>query len=172
MYLVFAYGPPGSGRCQICTYRKVPLFAEKKYDMETTPCFRTVDVVAVIPEARTCLKLTLKAENSMLAEKQISAVVQPCQHSSKSYAPKQEAQKTPPLQRFYESSKPPPNADAPLQPAMDIFSLGCVIAELFLEGQPLFTLSQLLQYRNGLYDPAASINKVSFLTRRKTVRFC
>lgn len=46
---------------------------------------------------------------------------------------------------------------------MDIFSLGCVIAELFLEGEPLFTLSQLLQYRNGLYDPAASINKVSFL---------
>ena len=35
---------------------------------------------------------------------------------------------------------------------MDIFSIGCVIAELFLE-TPIFTLSQLLQYRKGDYDP-------------------
>jgi phosphoinositide-3-kinase, regulatory subunit 4 len=32
--------------------------------------------------------------------------------------------------------------------AMDIFSAGCVIAELFLEG-PIFTLSQLFRYRKG-----------------------
>lgn len=32
--------------------------------------------------------------------------------------------------------------------AMDIFSAGCVIAELFLEG-PIFTLSQLFRYRRG-----------------------
>lgn len=37
--------------------------------------------------------------------------------------------------------------------AMDIFSLGCVIAELFLEGTPLFSLSQMLKYRKGEYDP-------------------
>ncbi|CCJ29180.1 unnamed protein product, partial [Pneumocystis jirovecii] len=44
---------------------------------------------------------------------------------------------------------------------MDIFSLGCVIAELFLEGTPLFTLSQLLKYRQGEYDPvSALLNKV------------
>ncbi len=36
---------------------------------------------------------------------------------------------------------------------MDIFSLGCVIAELFLDGTPLFTLSQLFKYRTGEYDP-------------------
>ena len=34
---------------------------------------------------------------------------------------------------------------------MDCFSAGCVIAELFLEGAPLFTLSQLLKYSEGKY---------------------
>lgn len=33
--------------------------------------------------------------------------------------------------------------------AMDVFSTGCVIAELFREGAPLFTLSQLFKYREG-----------------------
>jgi phosphoinositide-3-kinase, regulatory subunit 4 len=37
--------------------------------------------------------------------------------------------------------------------AMDVFSLGCVIAELFLEGTPLFTLSHMFKYRKGEYDP-------------------
>ena len=36
--------------------------------------------------------------------------------------------------------------------AMDIFSVGCVIAELFLES-PIFSLSQLFKYRQGEYDP-------------------
>ena len=36
--------------------------------------------------------------------------------------------------------------------AMDIFSAGCVIAELFLE-TPVFSLSQLYKYRKGEYDP-------------------
>jgi phosphoinositide-3-kinase regulatory subunit 4 len=36
---------------------------------------------------------------------------------------------------------------------MDIFSVGCVIAELFLEA-PIFSLSQLFKYRDGKqYDP-------------------
>lgn len=34
---------------------------------------------------------------------------------------------------------------------MDCFSAGCVIAELFLESAPLFTLSQLFKYREGEY---------------------
>ncbi len=36
--------------------------------------------------------------------------------------------------------------------AMDIFSVGCVIAELFLEA-PIFSLSQLFKYKKGEYDP-------------------
>lgn len=44
--------------------------------------------------------------------------------------------------------------------AMDIFSVGCVIAELFIESPP-FTLSQLFRYRKGDFDPEVSIlNKI------------
>ncbi|EIN14505.1 hypothetical protein PUNSTDRAFT_96429 [Punctularia strigosozonata HHB-11173 SS5] len=39
--------------------------------------------------------------------------------------------------------------DGKVTEAMDCFSVGCVIAELFLEGAPLFTLSQLFKYREG-----------------------
>ncbi|KAH6910746.1 other/VPS15 protein kinase [Coprinopsis sp. MPI-PUGE-AT-0042] len=39
--------------------------------------------------------------------------------------------------------------DGKVTEAMDCFSAGCVIAELFLEGTPLFTLSQLFKYREG-----------------------
>lgn len=38
---------------------------------------------------------------------------------------------------------------------MDAFSSGCVIAKLFLE-TPIFTLSQLYEYRKGEYDPNIS----------------
>ncbi|KAG9157708.1 hypothetical protein Leryth_021228 [Lithospermum erythrorhizon] len=38
--------------------------------------------------------------------------------------------------------------------------LRCVIAELFLEGQPLFELSQLLAYRRGQYDPSQHLEKI------------
>ncbi|EPY49455.1 VPS15 protein kinase Ppk19 [Schizosaccharomyces cryophilus OY26] len=50
---------------------------------------------------------------------------------------------------------------APLTPEMDIFSLGCVFAELLLEGSPLFTLSQLFNYKaNGSYDIAAVLRQI------------
>ncbi|KAI0050276.1 ARM repeat-containing protein [Auriscalpium vulgare] len=39
--------------------------------------------------------------------------------------------------------------EARVTEAMDVFSAGCVIAELFREGAPLFTLSQLFKYREG-----------------------
>ncbi|OTB08147.1 hypothetical protein M426DRAFT_317250 [Hypoxylon sp. CI-4A] len=39
--------------------------------------------------------------------------------------------------------------------SMDIFSVGCVIAELFLE-TPIFSLSQMIKYRRGEYDPVIS----------------
>jgi phosphoinositide-3-kinase, regulatory subunit 4 len=42
--------------------------------------------------------------------------------------------------------------DGKVTEAMDCFSVGCVIAELFLEGAPLFTLSQLYKYREGEYN--------------------
>ena len=47
-----------------------------------------------------------------------------------------------------------------LTKAMDIFSLGCVIAELFLEGTVLFSFSQLLAYRNGGYSADQLLERI------------
>lgn len=43
--------------------------------------------------------------------------------------------------------------DEILTPQMDIFSLGCAIAEIFLEGSPIFSLAQLYKYKSGEYIP-------------------
>ena len=53
-------------------------------------------------------------------------------------------------ERFSEAGGKGENHD--LTWAMDIFSVGCVIAEIFLEA-PIFTLSQLLKYRRSEFDP-------------------
>lgn len=42
---------------------------------------------------------------------------------------------------------------------MDIFSLGCVIAELFMDGEPLFDLTTLLKYRSGESNPFEILDK-------------
>ncbi|KAI9502546.1 Serine/threonine-protein kinase [Coemansia spiralis] len=47
-----------------------------------------------------------------------------------------------------------------LTPSMDIFSAGCVIAELFLDGNPLFSLSQLLQYRKSEIDAESLVSGI------------
>ncbi|TFY74461.1 hypothetical protein EWM64_g9551, partial [Hericium alpestre] len=62
-------------------------------------------------------------------------------------------------ERFYAAGAKPESTPAPVDgsgrkestvtEAMDVFSAGCVIAELFREGAPLFTLSQLFKYREG-----------------------
>ncbi|GAA5807781.1 hypothetical protein MFLAVUS_001160 [Mucor flavus] len=62
------------------------------------------------------------------------------------------------------------NYKSELTPAMDIFSVGCVIAELFLEGTPLFTLSQLFKYRSGEYNPNASLEKIEDKNIRDMVK--
>ncbi|XP_042498270.1 serine/threonine-protein kinase VPS15 [Macadamia integrifolia] len=73
-------------------------------------------------------------------------------------------------ERFYEHGGETQVApDAPLKPTMDIFSVGCVIAELFLEGQPLFELSQLLAYRRGQYDPNQLLEKIQDSGIRKMI---
>ncbi|XP_044722055.1 kinase [Hirsutella rhossiliensis] len=54
-------------------------------------------------------------------------------------------------ERFYAAGEgPPPRAE--MTWAMDIFSAGCVIAQMFLESE-LFSLAQLYKYRRGEYDP-------------------
>lgn len=64
-------------------------------------------------------------------------------------------------ERFHEGNVDSvATSDAPLTPSMDIFSAGCVIGEMFLEGKALFDLSQLLAYRQGKYDPRPSLEKI------------
>ncbi|KAF9349512.1 Serine/threonine-protein kinase [Mortierella sp. AD094] len=72
-------------------------------------------------------------------------------------------------ERFYKpgvdtekqkQAEDPKNIFAGLTAAMDIFSVGCVIAELFSEGTPIFSLSQMFKYRSGEYDPSTYINKI------------
>lgn len=43
-----------------------------------------------------------------------------------------------------------------LTPQMDLFSLGCVIGELYADGEPVFTLSQLYKYMRGEFSPDKS----------------
>ncbi|CAN8102358.1 unnamed protein product [Discula destructiva] len=63
-------------------------------------------------------------------------------------------------ERFFDPKEPRDMvADTKLTWAMDVFSAGCVIAELFLEA-PIFTLSQLYSYRKGEYSP-----DISYLSR-------
>ncbi|CAM1511204.1 Fc.00g087170.m01.CDS01 [Cosmosporella sp. VM-42] len=54
-------------------------------------------------------------------------------------------------ERFYASGAAP-KEQPKMTWAMDIFSAGCVIAQMFLESE-IFSLSQLFKYRRGEYDP-------------------
>ena len=61
-------------------------------------------------------------------------------------------------ERFTKDSQPDSTSD--LNWAMDMFSAGCVIAEMFLEG-PIFSLSQVFKYRAGEYSPEmAHLNRI------------
>jgi phosphoinositide-3-kinase regulatory subunit 4 len=45
----------------------------------------------------------------------------------------------------------------PLIPHQDMFSLGCTIAELFLDGRAACDLGQLLEYKRREWDPATQV---------------
>ena len=45
-----------------------------------------------------------------------------------------------------------------------------MIAELFLEGSSLFTLSQLFKYKSGEYNPSTSLNKIEDKNIRELVQ--
>lgn len=49
------------------------------------------------------------------------------------------------------------------------FFFSCILAELFTE-QPLFTLTQMFDYRNDAYDPMPIVNKIADVHIR--VRIC
>ncbi|KAJ3852330.1 hypothetical protein EV368DRAFT_41251 [Lentinula lateritia] len=60
--------------------------------------------------------------------------------------------------------------DGKVTEAMDCFSAGCVIAELFLEGAPLFTLSQLFKYRDGEYNVESHLNLIEDESVRNMIK--
>lgn len=62
-------------------------------------------------------------------------------------------------ERFYDLDSDPVLKSNPLAMPMDIFAVGCVLAELFADGKPLFEYSDVLEYRRGLFDPAPSITE-------------
>lgn len=56
-------------------------------------------------------------------------------------------------ERFFTVDKDTDGLDkANVTQSMDVFSLGCVIGELFMEGNSPFTLSQMFNYKAGEYD--------------------
>ncbi|XP_054707486.1 phosphoinositide 3-kinase regulatory subunit 4-like [Uloborus diversus] len=57
-----------------------------------------------------------------------------------------------------------------LTAAMDIFSLGCALTELFTEGSSPFDFSQLLQYRSNEYDPEKVLEKIEDSNIKKLVQ--
>ncbi|KAF2755391.1 hypothetical protein EJ05DRAFT_455331 [Pseudovirgaria hyperparasitica] len=72
-------------------------------------------------------------------------------------------------ERFLSSGTQPDDSGR-INWAMDIFSVGCVIAELFLE-TPIFSLSQIFKYRQGEYDPDhVHLNKITDKDIRELVR--
>lgn len=71
-------------------------------------------------------------------------------------------------ERFLASGQQP-EGEGEVNWAMDVFSVGCVIAELFLEA-PIFSLSQLFKYRQGEYHPEHShLSKIQDTNIRELV---
>ena len=53
----------------------------------------------------------------------------------------------------WRSSNEVRDENAKLSFEMDVFSVGCVIAEIMMDGLPLFDLAKLQQLRRNLYNP-------------------
>lgn len=58
-------------------------------------------------------------------------------------------------ERFYLKNDPK-SEQKKLTASMDLFSIGCVIAELYMDGEPTFTLSDLYRYKKGDFAPNTS----------------
>jgi len=70
-------------------------------------------------------------------------------------------------ERFYLKKSPSKESTA-LTDSMDLFSLGCVIAELYMDGEPTFTLSDLYRYKRNDFQP--NLGAISDLNMRQMVK--
>lgn len=74
-------------------------------------------------------------------------------------------------ERFYHSSTPDALRPTEMMTgAIDVFASGCVIAELFLGGESIFSLSELLAYRKAEYDPEIKMADLKDPDVRELVR--
>ena len=62
-------------------------------------------------------------------------------------------------ERWLTSPQTLENSNVTMQPSMDIFSAGCVIAEILSDGEPLFDLPKLQNYRRGGLDLREELQK-------------
>ena len=62
-------------------------------------------------------------------------------------------------ERFKEQYDDSMRSYALLEKSMDIFSAGCVIAEILMDGNSLFDLEKLRKYGRGNYDPKPDLEK-------------
>ncbi|GAA5855478.1 hypothetical protein JCM8547_007849 [Rhodosporidiobolus lusitaniae] len=60
--------------------------------------------------------------------------------------------------------------DRKVTEAMDVFAAGCVIAELWMEGTPPFTLSQLFKYREEEYNLESYLAEIEDVEIRSLIR--
>ncbi|BGP14610.1 Serine/threonine-protein kinase [Rhodosporidiobolus nylandii] len=60
--------------------------------------------------------------------------------------------------------------DGRITEEMDVFALGCVLAELWMEGTPPFTLSQLFKYREGEYSVETYLAEIEDVEIRSLIR--
>ncbi|XP_054156048.1 phosphoinositide 3-kinase regulatory subunit 4-like [Oppia nitens] len=70
-------------------------------------------------------------------------------------------------------SSPQPPKEPQLTPEMDMFSIGCVLAELFSDDAPngnLFDLAELLAFRVDQYYPTKALDSISNETIRELVK--
>eukprot|EP01012_Entosiphon_sulcatum_P020565 TRINITY_DN25498_c0_g1_i1.p1 TRINITY_DN25498_c0_g1~~TRINITY_DN25498_c0_g1_i1.p1 ORF type:complete len:1464 (+),score=202.85 TRINITY_DN25498_c0_g1_i1:33-4394(+) len=58
----------------------------------------------------------------------------------------------------FDTEKAEKGGNEPVTEKMDVFAAGCIIAQLFMDGEVLFTLSDLLGYKKGSYDPFATLD--------------
>ncbi|KAK0532074.1 Serine/threonine-protein kinase [Tilletia horrida] len=60
--------------------------------------------------------------------------------------------------------------DGKVKEAMDVFSLGCVIAELWRDGKATFNLSQLYKYREKQFDITSALDEIELPEYRDLVK--
>lgn len=62
-------------------------------------------------------------------------------------------------ERFVDAPSPSTNGSTTVTHKCDAFSAGCVIAELLIDGKPLFEYHELLAYRRGTFDPMEKLDR-------------